>query len=104
MNLGKAIKFYRIQQELNQVEFADLAEISVSYLSLLERGKRDPTLSTVRRIAAALEISMVVLFFVASDENEVASLGTEVSEKLAYAALRKQGRVRCKLDLISENL
>lgn len=52
--LGETVKRLRIARGLSQQELARCAHISVSFLSLLERGKREPTLSVLRRIAAAL--------------------------------------------------
>ena len=58
MNLGKAIKLCRIQRGLTQAKLAEASEISVSYLSLLERDLRDPALSTMVAIADALNVSL----------------------------------------------
>lgn len=88
MNLGKAIKLCRTQRDLSQVELASMAGISVSYLSLLERGKRDPTFSTVEEIANALEVPVSILVFLAANDEEVSELGSELREKLSYVALR----------------
>ena len=88
MNLGKAIKLSRIRRELNQSELAKKAGISVSYLSLLERGKRDPSFSTVEGIANALEIPVSILVFLGANDDEVSGLDSELREKLAYAALK----------------
>lgn len=60
--LGRAIKMSRVGADLTQGELAEKAGISVSYLSLLERGKRDPSVSTVCKIAEALEIPPSRLF------------------------------------------
>ena len=87
MNLGKAIKLCRIQRDLTQVQLATAAPISVSYLSLLERGKRDPTLSTVESLAAVLQVPLIILFFLASDDREKLKLDPILQEKLAHAAL-----------------
>ena len=38
------------------MDLANQAGISVSFLSLVERGKREPTLSVLRKIAAALDM------------------------------------------------
>lgn len=65
-----------------------MAEISVSYLSLLERDKRDPNLSTLQRIADALNIPFSILTFLATDQEELASLSPELREKLSYTALQ----------------
>lgn len=86
MNLGKAIKVFRIQRELSQSELADAAGISVSYLSLLERGKRDPAFTTVERISKALKVPLSILVFVAAEKDELDGVSEELREKLAYLA------------------
>lgn len=88
MNLGRAIRLCRTQRGLSQTELANNAGISVSYLSLLERGKRDPTLTTVGEIANALDIPVSILVFLAANEDDVSGLSPELREKLAYTALR----------------
>ena len=87
MNIGKAIKICRIQRELSQTDLAILAKISVSYLSLLERDKRDPAFSVVEKIAHALNMPLVVITFLASSEEEKSQLSTELRKELSYAAL-----------------
>ncbi len=64
---GKNIKLCRVLKGLKQKELANEAEISVSYLSLLERDKRDPSLSTLQKITTALSISLPTFFFLAAD-------------------------------------
>ncbi len=88
MNLGRAIKLCRTQRNLNQSDLAELANISVSYLSLLERGKRDPNFSTVQDIASALKIPVSILVFLGADEKERAGISPELAEKLSYTALK----------------
>lgn len=88
MNLGKAIKLCRTQRNLSQSELATAAGISVSYLSLLERGKRDPTLSTIEDLATALKVPISILMFLSVDHEEMSELGTELGEKLSYMALK----------------
>ena len=88
MNVGNAIKLCRTQKNMNQAELAKLADISVSYLSLLERGKRDPNLSTVESIAAALNIPFSILMFLAAEKDELSGVNRELAEKLSYTALK----------------
>lgn len=87
MNLGNAIKLCRTQKNMNQTELADLANISVSYLSLLERNKRDPNISTVRNIASALNVPFSILMFLAAEKNELSEVNPELAEKLSHTAL-----------------
>jgi transcriptional regulator with XRE-family HTH domain len=88
MNLGKAIKLCRVQKNMKQSELSHLANISVSYLSLLERGKRDPNFSTIQDIASALKIPVSILMFLATDSSEFENINQELAEKLSYTALR----------------
>jgi transcriptional regulator with XRE-family HTH domain len=87
MDLGKAIKLCRSQRKLTQKELADLANISVSYLSLLEKGKRDPSISTVNTVAQALEIPASILLFLAADRHELSGISSDLAEKLSFTAL-----------------
>ena len=87
MKIGRAIKLCRMQRQLSQTELASLADISVSYLSLIERDKRDPNFSTVERIAQALEVPLSILVFLAMDGSELKEISKELAEKLAYTSL-----------------
>jgi len=102
MNLGKAIKLCRTQKNLKQSELAERAKISVSYLSLLERGKRDPNFSTVEKIATALDVPVSILVFLAADEEELSGMSPELKEKLSYTALRLIERSNGKASLHKE--
>ena len=69
MNLGKAIKLCRVQCELSQVELANHSGLTVSYISLLENNKRDPSFSTIQEIANTLNITVSGLMRIAEKEN-----------------------------------
>lgn len=87
MNLGKAIQTSRHRRGMSQGELARLAGFSVSYLSMLENSKRDPTVSTVEKIAAGLNVPVEILFFLAAEKGELAGLNKELAGQLALAAL-----------------
>jgi transcriptional regulator with XRE-family HTH domain len=87
MNIGQAIQLARAKRKLSQAELANRAAISVSYLSLLEREKRDPPLSTLRRIAAALRIPLELLLFLGAEGGELGSLNRDLAGQLAYTVL-----------------
>ena len=87
MNIGNAIQLARTKRKLSQAELAKRANISVSYLSLLERSKRDPPLSTLRQVANALRMPIEILFFLGAESGELAGLNRELAGQLAYAAL-----------------
>jgi transcriptional regulator with XRE-family HTH domain len=69
VNVGQAIRLCRTQWGASQSEVARGADCSVSYLSMLENNKRDPTLSTLAKIAHALQVPVGLLFFLASSKT-----------------------------------
>lgn len=87
MDLGRAIKLCRAQKGLTQAELAKRANMSVSYLSLLEQNKRDPTLSTIEKLAFALNVPFSILIFLAAGKNEFSGIDDELAEKLSHTAL-----------------
>lgn len=88
MNLGRAIRLCRQRIGWTQELLASNVGISTSYLSLIEADKRDPSISTVRRIARAMEIPFSVLIFLAADRSELEGLDKELCEKLSFLTLQ----------------
>jgi len=87
MNLGKSIQTCRLQRGLSQGDLATKAGISVSYLSMLENSKRDPTVSTVNKIAEALGVPVEILFFLGAEDGELAGIDKALAGQLALTAL-----------------
>lgn len=87
MNLGRAIKLCRNQRGHSQATLAGMAKISVSYLSLLERNERDPSLSTVQTIANALGVPLSIIAFLGADIGELKGLPDDLHKNLAATAL-----------------
>lgn len=54
--LGARIALLRRDRGMSQLELAIESGVSKSYISDLERGKRNPSALTLRRIALALKI------------------------------------------------
>ncbi|WP_028868893.1 helix-turn-helix domain-containing protein [Psychromonas arctica] len=88
MNISKALKLCRTQKGITKTKLAELAEVSVSYISLLEQGKRDPNVTTVNKICSALNIPASIFMFLASDVNELNGISSELAEKLSLTALQ----------------
>ncbi len=59
--LGKRIKFLRLQKNWSQEDLALEAEVNKNYISDLERGTRNPTLRIIDKIAKALDVSLETL-------------------------------------------
>lgn len=54
---GKNVKRLRLKKGLSQEEFAFEAEIHRTYVSDVERGIRNPTITVVERLAKALGVT-----------------------------------------------
>jgi transcriptional regulator with XRE-family HTH domain len=52
--LGKAIKRHRLEKGLSQERLAELAGLDRTYISVLERGVKSPTVDTLERLREAL--------------------------------------------------
>lgn len=55
---GQRLKQLREERGLSQEGLADRAELDRTYISLLERGKRNPGLMNLLRLASALGIDV----------------------------------------------
>lgn len=82
MNIGRAIRLCRTKRGTSQGAVARQARCSVSYLSMLENNKRDPTLSTLTRVAQALQIPVGLLFFLASEQEDLGPIDEKTAGKL----------------------
>lgn len=54
VNFGDALRIWRRSRNLSQEELGQLAGLDRTYISGLERGKRNPTLKVIVHIAACL--------------------------------------------------
>jgi len=52
------LRTLRLKQELTQKQLAAKAKMSYAFLSNIETGKADPSLSTLKRLAEALGVSV----------------------------------------------
>ncbi len=71
MELGSAIKNFRIQKGIKQNTLAEKCEISQTYLSQIENNVKEPNLSTLRIISKNLGIPLPVLVFMSLDESDI---------------------------------
>jgi transcriptional regulator with XRE-family HTH domain len=63
--VGPAIRALRERLALSQEELAHRADLDRTYVSGIERGRRNPSLSSLQRIVTALNTQLDVLFIAA---------------------------------------
>src|SRR5215207_348317 len=69
--LGARIRQARARRELSLAELADLAGVSKSLISQIEREVAAPSIDTVRRLASALEVPVFSLYLEEADSQMV---------------------------------
>lgn len=57
IKLGQNLKKIRIKKDMSQGDIARTLDVSRGYVSNIENGKLNPTLSTIAKLAKALDVS-----------------------------------------------
>lgn len=57
LQFGKKLRDVRLKKKLSQGDIAKILGVHRSYISGLERGRRNPSLLTVHKVAKALRVS-----------------------------------------------
>jgi len=87
--LGKNIKFLRFHREYSQADLAEKADISITFLSNIERGLKFPKPDIMAKIAESLEVGIYDLFktdIVPDDNKEIINrLSEDLTKKVNQA-------------------
>jgi len=76
--IARQLRLKRLQAGLTIEDLADAAGISVSFLAYLETNKKKPSLATIAKIAAALNVSVSELF----NEKNIPEVAAEQQKTL----------------------
>ncbi len=85
MNYGKALKIARSARNISQKDLSDAISLDPSYISLIEKGKRIPTIETLEKIVKSLNIPIHLFFLLASGKNQMKKMPS--SKKAGVAEL-----------------
>ncbi|ABL69333.1 hypothetical protein PDE01_33870 [Paracoccus denitrificans] len=69
---ARVLRRHRKNMELSQEELAFRAGLSMRYISLLESGKHQPSLGTMKALADALDTSLTAMIGEAENNNDQA--------------------------------
>jgi len=87
--LGKNIKFLRFRRQYSQADLAEKAEISITFLSNIERGLKFPKPAILSQIADGLGVNVYELFktdLVPDDNRELINrLSEDVAQQVNQA-------------------
>lgn len=99
---GKRILMLRKEQGLTRERLAELADISVQFLADIEKGKKNMTVTTLRKISSAL---LVTTDFIVNgydgkvSENELINMCKSLSPSKQLQAIRL---LRVFIDAVNE--
>ena len=94
--LGKRIKALRTRLHLTQDQLSERARITPQYLSNIERGKENPTLDMLIRLAEALKVDAWEMFLSDSEAPDAQALRKKI-DRLLQEADRDRLRLILKL-------
>lgn len=69
MNIGRAIKTIRSRHKISQQILAKEVGVSQGYLSLIEKGLREPGFDLINQVANTLKVPPQFIFLLACDEE-----------------------------------
>jgi len=78
--LGKNIKFFRLRRQFSQANLAEKSNISITFLSNIERGNNYPQAGTLCNIANSLGVEVWELFREENSFNEQTAIINRISE------------------------
>ena len=98
--MGEALKLLRIFNGYKSVELAKMLELSQSYVSELENGKKQPTMEVLDKYAKVFNMrkSSLMLF---AEELEKDAVKDNTKQRVAYAGL-KLIEILKKVELMNE--
>lgn len=99
MNLGNAIQICRKKRGFTLTALAKLSGISIPHLCLLEKNKRDPSLSVINAISDALKTPVSVLILLASQNEDIKELSDNQIEDLSQSILGIMDNARSQQSL-----
>lgn len=61
-DIGRKIKFLRIEKEISQEKLAELVNMSREHISCIERGKNMPSVETLYKFAQCFSVDIKIFF------------------------------------------
>jgi len=71
MNIGLTIREIRTRKGLKQGEVARMCNVTQTHLSLIEKGKKNPSSELISKLGDALDIPAPILSFLSFDIDDV---------------------------------
>ena len=91
MQIGQTLRLLRVRADLKQAELAKDLDVTANYLSLVEKGHREPSLTFLKKFAKRLNVPLGYFLWLAlaDEESEEAAELQESMDKLLVERLVK---------------
>jgi transcriptional regulator with XRE-family HTH domain len=86
--IGTTIRIIRQAKRISLGDLAKRAKVSIAFLSLLEHGRREPSLLVLRRLAKALEIPSEVLIILSQPRGGTLEAQGAESKRLTRSIVK----------------
>lgn len=94
INFGSTIRAHRRKSGLTQVALARRIGVEPTYLSAIENGRREPSLTLVREIGRAVSAPPEILFWESVSPSDGLSAGDRKAIELAKKVLQAYLRIK----------
>lgn len=94
MTIGLTLKLLRTASSLTQSSLAKDLKVTANYLSLLEKGRKEPSLSLLKRFSKRFDVPLGYLLWLALEDgqsNEELDLKQKMDELLVNI-IREKGK------------
>ena len=92
MNIGPTLRLLRVASNLTQASLAEALDVTGNYLSLVENGKKEPSLTFLKKFRKTLNVPLGYLLWVALEDansNEEMDLKKKM-DRLLIAILHQK--------------
>jgi transcriptional regulator with XRE-family HTH domain len=99
MNIGQKVKELRESRSLTIKKLSEMVECTSSLISQLERGKTDPSISMLKKIAEALNVNIIDFFMTAMNDEDVV---TPVKDRVDIHLKRWQAKIQSLVKTVAD--
>jgi transcriptional regulator with XRE-family HTH domain len=99
MEIGKKIRELREKKAYTMKRLAEIVECTPSLISQLERAKADPSISTLKKIAKALNVNIVDFFMSLEETDDVV---TKVDERVVIQLNRWDAKIQSLIKSVGQ--
>ena len=83
MNYGKGIRIARALAGVRQKQLAMLADVDPSHISMIEKGKRHPSLDVLERLSSALGMPQDLLVLLSTESDDLKHQSAKEIQRVA---------------------